>query len=622
MNRYPLWKYLIIITVIAVSLFYALPNLFPSEPAVQITAADDAPVDESLRSNVEKILVDGAFTAKSIEIEEQKVVARFQNTDMQLAAADAIRTAFEQQGLAKRYVTALNLAPATPKWLSALGAKPMYLGLDLRGGVHFLMEVDNEAVINKNLNPFVREFKDFLREKQLRYSLVARKGENISIKMKTAEAATQAFDALKQEYRDDLDFVQSSGDELFIVAKLTEAKLTEVKRFAVKQNIVTLRKRVNELGVAEPIIQQQGLDRIVVQLPGVQDTARAKDILGATATLEFRLVDEENNPFQAQQSGRIPASSKLYKERDGNPILLKRRVMLEGDRITDAQAGYDENQEPSVTIVLDGKGAKQFSRVTGEHVQDLMAVVFIETRINTKIVNGEPVKEKVTTEEVINVARIQDQLSKRFQITGLDSPKESSNLALLLRAGALAAPVYIVEESTVGPSLGQQNIDNGFKSVVIGFILVLVFMAVYYRVFGLVANVALALNLVLIVAVLSYLQATLTLPGIAGIVLTVGMAVDANVLIYERIREELKNGLSPQSAINAGYEKALSTIADANITTLIAATVLFAFGTGPIKGFAITLAIGIVSSMFTAIMVTRGIVNLVYGNRRVSKLHI
>ncbi|MGV6808386.1 MAG: protein translocase subunit SecD [bacterium] len=621
MNRYPLWKYLIIMVVVLVSSLYALPNLFPSQPAVQITAVDDAPLDQALLDSIQQTLTQQNFQPKAIEQDAEKFLIRFDSTDTQLAAADAIKAFLLQQGLAKRYSTALNLVPATPQWLRALNAQPMYLGLDLRGGVHFLMEVDSEAVVNKNLNPYVRDIKDAFRNEKIAYASVVRKGEQISVMLKSPEDMTKATDLLKQNYRQQLDIkVESQGSAISL--QLNQETLTQIKRFAVKQNIMTLRKRVNELGVAEPIIQQQGLDRIVVQLPGVQDSARAKDILGATATLEFRLVDEKNNAVQAQNTGRIPVGSKLYQERNGSPILLKRRVMLEGDRITDAQAGYDETQQPSVTIVLDGKGAKQFSRVTGQHIQDLMAVVFIETRIETKIVDGQTVKEKVTTEEVINVARIQDQLSKRFQITGLDSPKESSNLALLLRAGALAAPVYIVEESTVGPSLGQQNIDNGFTSVVIGFLLVLIFMAVYYKVFGLVANVALALNLVLIIAALSIMQATLTLPGIAGIVLTVGMAVDANVLIFERIREELKNGLSPQAAINAGYEKALSTIADANITTLIAAIVLFAFGTGPIKGFAITLAIGIVSSMFTAIMVTRGIINWYYGQRRVDKLAI
>lgn len=621
MNRYPLWKYLIIIAVVLVSSLYALPNLFPSQPAVQVTAVDDAPLNNALLESIQQTLTQQNFHPKAIEFEDGKLLVRFDNTDTQLAAADAIKALLLEQGLAKRYTTALNLVPATPQWLRALNAKPMYLGLDLRGGVHFLMEVDSDAVVSKNLNPYVRDVKDAFRNEKVAYASVVRKGEQIHITLKSPDEMAKAVDLLKQNYHQQLD-IQAPQQGTAITLQLNQEALTTIKRFAVKQNIMTLRKRVNELGVAEPIIQQQGLDRIVVQLPGVQDSARAKDILGATATLEFRLVDEKNNPMQAQNTGRIPVGTKLYKERDGAPVLLKRRVMLAGDRITDAQAGYDDNQQPSVTIVLDGKGAKQFSRVTGEHVKDLMAVVFIETRINSKIVDGQTVKEKVTTEEVINVARIQEQLSKRFQITGLDSPKESSNLALLLRAGALAAPVYIVEESTVGPSLGQQNINNGFMSVVIGFILVLIFMGVYYKVFGLIANVALALNLVLIIAALSIMQATLTLPGIAGIVLTVGMAVDANVLIFERIREELKNGMTPQAAINAGYEKALSTIADANITTLIAAIVLFAFGTGSIKGFAITLAIGIVSSMFTAIMVTRGIINGYYGQRRVEKLAI
>ena len=382
---------------------------------------------------------------------------------------------------------------------------------------------------------------------------------------------------------------------------------------------------MNELGVAEPVIQQQGLERIVVQLPGVQDPTVAKEILGTTATLEFRLVDEGNNPFTAQSTGRIPPGDKLFFERNGSPILLKSRVMLTGDYITDAAAGFGhEDQRPNVSIVLDGKGGKLFAKATGANIQKLMAVVFIEHKtVVTKQEDGSIKKKTDVEREVINVARIQDTLSNRFQITGLDNPQESSQLALLLRAGALAAPVYIVEERTIGPSLGADNIDAGLKSVIIGFILVLLFMAVYYKVFGLVANLALTLNLILIVAVLSMLQATLTLPGIAGIVLTVGMAVDANVLIYERIKEELRNGLTPQAAIESGYAKAFSTIADANITTLIAAIVLFGMGTGPIKGFAITLAIGIVSSMFTAIMGTRAVINLIYGGqKRLKKLHI
>ena len=403
---------------------------------------------------------------------------------------------------------------------------------------------------------------------------------------------------------------------------MSENSVTETRRLALQQNITTLRKRVNELGVAEPVIQQQGLERVVVQLPGVQDTARAKDILGATATLEFRMTDEEH-AVQDALDGRAPAGSRLYYERNGNPVLLKKQIMLTGDYIIDAAAGFDSvSGSPNVSITLDGKGAKRFSDATAEEVGRNMAVVFIENKTETIEQDGEMVKRKETIEEVINVATIREQLGKRFQITGLDSTDESRNLALLLRAGALAAPIEIIEERTVGPSLGQDNIDKGFASVKIGFILVLIFMVLMYKAFGLAADVALALNLVLIVALLSMLQATLTLPGIAGIVLTVGMAVDANVLIFQRIREEIRNGNSPQASIHAGYEKAFTTIADANITTLFAAIVLFSFGTGPIKGFAVTLSLGIVCSMFTAIMVTRSIVNLIYGGKKLQKLVI
>ena len=616
MNRYPLWKYLLILSVIAISAIYAFPNLYPSDPAIQIMSTEGKALDQTLTARITQILKDKKLSFKKLEAETDKLLLRFTRPEVQLAAADALK-----EGLGNDYIVALNLAPATPTWLRALNADPMYLGLDLRGGVHFLMEVDTSTVLDKNLNPYVRDFKDLLRNNAIRYSLVVRKDNQIIATFKQAALAEAAFERLKKEYSEQLD-ISTSPTGLEVYASINAQTLTSIKRFAIKQNIITLRKRVNELGVAEPIIQQQGLERIVVQLPGVQDTARAKEILGATATLEFRMVDEQNNAFQAQSTGRIPSSSKLYKERNGQPILLKRQVMLQGDHIIDAQSGLDENGQPSVSITLDSKGSKKFAKATGKNVKKLMSVVFIETKIDSKRINGKLVNKKVTTEEVINVARIQEQLSKRFQITGLDSSKESRDLALLLRAGALAAPVYIVEERTIGPSLGQQNIDNGYTSVKIGFILVLIFMALYYKVFGLVANVALTLNLVLIVSVLSIMQATLTLPGIAGIVLTVGMAVDANVLIYERIKEELRKGVSPQTAIKLGYEKAVSTIADANITTLIAAIVLFGFGTGAIKGFAITLAIGIVSSMFTAILVSRAIINLIYGQRRIKKLSI
>jgi len=551
---------------------------------------------------------------KSGDIESlsnNKLLIRFDSPDTQLTAVEAIKGE-----LGNKFHTALNLAPATPKWLR--GLNPMSLGLDLRGGVHFLMEVDMKAAIDKSLERHSEEFRSFLRGEKINYLGVKRVSNHLVIQFKTTELRDQARQKLKREYRNQIEF----GDEetargAALKAVLTQSNIDNTKRFALQQNITTLRKRVNELGVAEPIIQKQGLDRIVVQLPGVQDPTQAKIILGTTATLEFRLVDEGANALAAQAGGEIPPGDKLYKERNGNPILLKRRVMLTGEYITDASAGFDENQRPSVTIVLDSKGAKLFSRATRANVQKLMGVVFIEHKTDIKKLEDGSFKKKTTvSKEVINVARIQEELSKRFQITGLDSPQEAQNLALLLRAGALAAPVYIVEERTIGPSLGEDNIKAGFKSVIIGFVLVLIFMVFYYRVFGLVANMALTLNLVLIVAILSMLQATLTLPGIAGIVLTVGMAVDANVLIYERIKEELRNGLSPQAAISSGYEKAFSTIADANITTLIAAIVLYGMGTGPIKGFAITLAIGIVSSMFTAIMGTRAVINLIYGRKK------
>lgn len=613
MNRYPLWKYLVIIAITVLGLIFALPNLYPSQPAVQVSSASQvAPLDAAILEKINKALSSKGLATEGLESKgTDKVLIRFASPDTQLAAAEAIKEA-----LGKNFNTALNLAPATPSWLRALN--PMNLGLDLRGGVHFLMEVDMKSAIDKSLSRNSEEFRTILRKKKINYLGVKRIKDHLVIQFKTPELRDQAKAELKTQFRNEISFDdETTAKGAALKAVLTETNIKNTKRFALQQNITTLRKRVNELGVSEPIIQQQGLERIVVQLPGVQDPTLAKTILGTTATLEFRLVDEGRDSYAAQTSGRIPAGDILLKERNGNPVLLKRRVMLTGDYITNANAGFDQNQQPSVNITLDGKGAKLFAKVTGANVQKLMGVVFIEHKTDiTKLEDGTIKKVTKVDKEVINIARIQDQLSKRFQITGLDSPQESHNLALLLRAGALAAPIYIVEERTIGPSLGADNIAAGFKSVIFGFLLVLIFMAFYYRVFGLVANLALTLNLVLIVAILSMLQATLTLPGIAGIVLTVGMAVDANVLIYERIKEELRNGLTPQAAIHSGYEKAFSTIADANITTLIAAIVLYGMGTGPIKGFAITLAIGIVSSMFTAIMGTRAVINLIYGRKK------
>jgi preprotein translocase subunit SecD len=619
MNRYPLWKYLLILLVMGVGILYALPNRYSQDPALQISSSRGFEMNETVSQRVTNVLDQLGLEYKGVTLGEEQLLVRFNDVEDQLRAQDIVKGV-----LGNGYVVALNLAPSTPQWLREFNAKPMNLGLDLRGGVHFLMQVDMNEVVAKALERTESEFRTALIENDIPYEDITRNEEAVSAVFSSAAARDQALEVLRGEYRGDMDFdTDDAAGAYALAARLSEQNLRETKSFAVQQNVVALRKRVNELGVAEPMIQQAGEDRVVVQLPGVQDTARAKEILGKTATLEFRLVDENADAYEAQATGRVPPGDRLYKDRDGQPILLKRQLMLTGDYIIDAQSGIDtESGGPSVTITLDGKGARLFSKVSGENVKRLMAVVFIETRSDTRIINGERVTVPRKIEEVINVARIQEQLGKRFQITGLDSSREARDLSLLLRAGALAAPMQIVEERTIGPSLGKDNIEKGFKSVVIGFVVVMVFMALYYRVFGLIANLALGANLVLIVAVLSMVQATLTLPGIAGIVLTVGMAVDANVLIFERIREELRNGMSPQAAIKAGYDKALSTIADANITTLIAAVALIVIGTGPVQGFAVTLSIGIVSSMFTAIMGTRAVVNLIYGNRRLKRLAI
>lgn len=619
MNHYPLWKYLLILLVVLGAALYALPNLYPNVPAVQISHESGELSDTTLN------VVKEALTKKGVEIqgEEQqgaRILLRFADTGKQLQASEITKDALDGQ-----HIVALNLAPATPNWLRSLGASPMNLGLDLRGGVHFLLQVDMDAAKAKAINNYVSSFRTSLREaKQKRFS-VSQSKDQVSVKFRDAESKTAGLQALRKEYTNELIFSESSeGGNFFVTAKISEDSAKEIQTLAIQQNIQTLRNRVNELGVAEPLIQQQGAERIVVQLPGVQDTAQAKEILGATATVEFRMVDEQNDPFAAAETGRVPVGSVLYYERDSkNPILLKRSVMLTGDRIVNANSGFDENGSPAAIITLDSQGASRFAKVTGENIKKLMAVVFIDNKTITVDKDGEKIRKSVRSEEVINVARIQEQLSKRFQIEGLDSTHEALKLSLLLRAGALAAPVEIVEERTVGPSLGKQNIELGKKSILIGLVLVMIFMLFYYKVFGFAANIALAANLVLIIGIMSLIPgATLTLPGIAGIVLTVGMAVDANVLIFERIREELRNGNSPQASIHSGYAKALSTIADANITTLIAAVVLFIFGTGPIKGFAVTLSIGIVCSMFTAIMGTRALVNLYYGNKKTPSLAI
>ena len=619
MNRYSAWKYILLIAVLAVGILYALPNLFGDDPAVQVSSSRGFELDPAIEEVVQGVMEAEEIEAQSMDFTPERLMVRVSDSEEQLQLADALRGE-----LGDAYVVALNLAPATPDWLRTMGAEPMVLGLDLQGGVHFLMEVDMETARQQQLERFVDDIRNLLRDERIRYRSVRVDDGELIAELRTAEDRTTAMTQISRELTELELETFDGGDTFNIRATVRPEVMTELQQTALQQNITTLRNRVNELGVAEPIIQQQGADRIVVQLPGVQDTAEAKRILGATATLEYRAVDEQNDPFEAQRTGRVPPQSRLYEDRQGNPILLSRRLIASGENLTSASAGFDQQTgQPNVQVTLDAVGARRMLEFTSENVGNRMAVVFIEQRPVTEMVDGDEVTEMRRVEEVISVAVVREPFGRRFQTTGLGSAREASQLALLLRAGALAAPVQIIEERTVGPSLGADNIEQGFNSVIIGFCLVLVVMAVYYRVFGLVADLALTANLVLIVALLSMIGATLTLPGIAGIVLTVGMAVDANVLIYERIREELRLGNTPQAAIRAGYGKAFSTIADANVTTLIAALVLFMFGTGPVKGFAVTLSLGIVTSMFTAIFGTRGVVNLIYGRRqRVAKLSI
>jgi preprotein translocase subunit SecD len=620
-NRYAPWRYVLLILIIAIGVIYATPNLYGEDPALQIAHRVNL-ADQRELDNIKSLLETEGIEYRSIELDGNNVLVRFASEGAQLKAATLVREALYATD--RRYSIALNLAPATPEWLTSLNALPMYLGLDLRGGVHFLMEVDMESAIEKSLNRAAGEMRSFMREEKIRYKAVQASSRKVTIRFTSAETRDAARLLLENEYRD-FEFVDSNDDRSwFIDISYNALALEEERRSAIEQNISTLKNRVNELGVAEPVIQRQGDERVVVQLPGVQDTVRAKEILGATATLEFRLVHGSFADWSAAQaSGKAPIGSRMYTQSDGSPVLLKRSVIVTGDQIVGAASGIDtQSGSPDVSITMNAKGADRMAKITRDNIGKPMGVVFIEDKFEFRDVDGERRRIRTTETEVINVATIRDQLSKRFHITGLDSTREARDLALLLRAGALRAPMVIVEERTVGPSLGQENIDRGFLSVIVGFVLVLLFMGVYYKVFGLVANVALSLNLVLMVAILSIFQATLTLPGIAGIVLTVGMAVDANVLIFERIREEIRLGNTPQAAIYSGYEKAFGTIADANITTFIAAIVLFGFGTGPIQGFAVTLMIGIASSMFTAIFGTRAVINLIYGRKQVTRLAI
>lgn len=617
LNQYPLWKNLLVVFVLAMGLFYALPNLFSQDPAIAVSGSRGAVVDKLLQDKIESSLKANNIPVKIVDEKDGRLLIHFPSTTDQQDAQKVIAN-----NLPENVSYALTSAANIPDWLLAMGGKPVNLGLDLRGGIHVLIDVDMDAAIKDKVEAYTGDVRSSLREEKLRYLTVKADALGIDVKFKDAQSRAKAEEVLGNDFRNLGVESRDADGSYYVRLTLPPAEIRAIKKFALQQNITTIRNRVNALGVSEPLVQQQGDRRIVVELPGVQDPTQVKNILGATATLEYRLQDTEHDAFDAKSNGKVPPGSRLYKVReDGRPILLKKRVIVTGNQITDASSGFDSRGgTPMVSVSLDSKGARRMRNVTADNVGKPMAVVFKENRVVGRDADGKPIKR--TVEEVINVANILEPFGRRFQTTGLDSPQEAHELALLLRAGALAAPIDIVEERTIGPSLGQENIDQGVKSVIIGLLAVMVFMVVYYKVFGLFANAALVANLVLIMAILSLLQATLTLPGIAGIVLTVGMAVDANVLIYERIREELRVGSTPQASIHAGYGKAFSTIMDANITTLIAAIVLFSIGSGPVKGFAVTLAIGIITSMFTSIVGTRALANLVYGGKRVKKLAI
>lgn len=615
MNQFPLWKNTLVLAVVLFGFVFALPNIYGESPAIKVSDSKTGVVTEDMLFQVENAIERENISYTEAFLEDESVTIRFDRVEDQLRARDVLR-----DELGGDLLSALTLAPRTPEWLRNLGLRPMSLGLDLRGGVHFLFQVDMDAAITQALENYGNDFRTQLREKRIQRS-VRVDGRTIVIELDSQDDLDQAT-RLVRDTDQQLELSDEvRGDKYRLLIRMSEQQVRQRQDFAIEQNIVTLRNRVNELGVAEPVVQRQGVDRIVVQLPGIQDPTRAIEILGATATLEFRMEDKENDAYAAQRRGRAPVNSRLYTHRNGSPVLLQREIIVTGDQLTDAQQGFDQNALPAVFVKLDSRGASRMLENTKKHVGDRMGVVFKEQKRDIVVRDGEEVIVPRTEEEVISLATIQGVFSKSFQITGLEA-RESRDLALLLRAGSLAAPIFMVEERTIGPSLGQDNIDQGRLAVMVGFALVIAFMIVYYRAFGLIANLALLMNLVLIVALLSLLQAALTLPGIAGIVLTVGMAVDANVLIFERVREELRNGNTPQASIQAGYEKAFSSIADANITTLIAAVVLFAFGTGPIKGFAVTLSLGILTSMFTAIVGTRAVVNLSFGGRKMASLPI
>ncbi|WP_299998411.1 protein translocase subunit SecD [uncultured Cedecea sp.] len=614
LNRYPLWKYIMLVVVLIIGTVYALPNLYGEDPAVQLTGARGVAASEQTLIQVHDILKKDDISAKSIALEEGSILARFDSTETQLRAREVLMSQ-----LGENYVVALNLAPATPRWLSAIHADPMKLGLDLRGGVHFLMEVDMDTALGKLQEQIIDNLRSSLREQNIAYSSVRKASDyGVEIAFPDADLRDKAISYLSQRNRD-LVFSRISNNGLRAV--MTDARLSEAREYAVQQNITILRNRVNQLGVAEPLVQRQGADRIVVELPGIQDTARAKEILGATATLEFRLVNT-NVDASAAASGRVPGDSEVKQTRDGQPVVLYKRIILTGDHITDSTSSMDEYNQSQVNISLDGAGGNTMSNFTKDNIGKPMATLFVEYKDSgKKDANGRAILAK--QEEVINVANIQSRLGSSFRITGINNSAEARQLSLLLRAGALIAPIQIVEERTIGPTLGLENIKQGLEACLAGLLVSIIFMLFFYKKFGLIATTALVANLILIVGIMSLLPgATLTMPGIAGVVLTLAVAVDANVLINERIKEELSNGRSIQQAIDEGYKGAFSSIFDANITTLIKVVILYAVGTGAIKGFAITTGIGVATSMFTAIIGTRAIVNLLYGGKRINKLSI
>ncbi len=609
--------------IIAIGFFYSLPNLYGEDPALQISGSHGTELDQKTVDSI-KATLDAKNLEGNYEFENSQLLIRFNNTDSQLTARELVT-----KQLGENYVVALNLAPATPAWMRAIGMHPLKLGLDLRGGVHFLMEVDMEEAMKKMRTQLTNDFRTELRNRGIRLTGVKAENDYVLVEFKDEETRDNAKKVLESNHKDFTVVAQDIGDKYFVRATMTPAKLSEVRTNAVDQNINIIRNRVNELGVAEPLVQRQGADRLVVELPGVQDTARAKEILGATATLEFRLVDS-NADVQAAAAGHVPAGTEVINDAKGYPVVVQKQVVLTGDHIVDASSSADENGRPQVNISLDSRGGTIMSNFTKDNIGKPMGTNFIEYVVVPSTdpnapKPGEPnYKTKFKKiERMINVATIQSRLGSNFRITGLDSPKEAHNLALLLRAGALIAPIQIVEERTIGPSLGQQNIENGLKAMLYGVAFLFIFMIIYYKAFGFIANLALLFNLVLLVGVMSLIPgATMTLPGIAGIVLTLGMAVDANVLIYERIREEIRHGRPIQQAINEGYARAFVTIADSNITSFITALILFMVGTGAVKGFALVLMIGLASSMFTAVTACRAVVNIIYGGRNVKKLYI